>query len=150
MSRVIDVKAEEGGLPPPGGGDHMAMSRTFASRTFAIGALTAAAVAGFAGSASAQYYYPQPQQGFYYQQAPAYVPPRIARKQAQQEQRFIQKYGYQQPQYYPQQQYYQRQPRYQQPQQYYGQPRVRPYAGQGGYYYPPQATPNGGSSPGAW
>jgi hypothetical protein len=34
----------------------------------------------------------------YYRQAPVYVPPRVARKQAQLSQRFVQKYGYVQPQ----------------------------------------------------
>jgi hypothetical protein len=34
----------------------------------------------------------------YYRQAPVYVPPRVARKQAQLSHRFVQKYGYVQPQ----------------------------------------------------
>jgi hypothetical protein len=87
-------------------------------------AIAAACIAG-AGlastEASAQYYYDQygrliyrqPQAyNPYIQQQPQYVPPRIARKQAQQRERFIQKFGY---------------PQYQQP--YYQQPRQRGYYG---------------------
>ena len=33
-------------------------------------------------------------QGYYHRQAPVYVPPHIARKQAQLSNRFVQKYGY--------------------------------------------------------
>jgi hypothetical protein len=36
----------------------------------------------------------------YYRQAPVYVPPRVARKQAQLSHRFVQKYGYVQPQHH--------------------------------------------------
>ncbi len=87
--------------------------------------LTAAGAAMIAGvglaptSAAAQYYYyySQPAPQYYYPQyygyhQPTYVPPRIARKQAQQYNRFVEKYGYVEPQYH-----------------YYAQPRVR------GYYY---------------
>ena len=52
--------------------------------------------------AQAQGYYGH-HQGYnqgYYRQAPVYVHPRVARKQAQLEHRFIQKYGYVQPQHH--------------------------------------------------
>ena len=75
---------------------------------------------GFAAPAEAQYYYYPHQQPGYYPQQPAYVPPRIARKQQQLEQRFIEKYGYVRPQ--PQYGYGYRQPRYQQPGYGYAQP----------------------------
>ncbi len=92
-------------------------------------ATAAAGVIGFGSAAEAQYYN-YPPQGYYYQQPqPQYVPPRIARKQEQLSERFVQKYGYvqPQPQYYGGG-YYQPQPRYVQPQpRYYQQPR-------GGYY----------------
>jgi hypothetical protein len=84
-----------------------------------------------ATEAQAQYYYPQAQP--YYGQPQVYVPPRVARKQAQQERRFIEKFGYQQPQprYYRQRQqpYYYEQPRgYRQPGYGYGR------GGYGGAY----------------
>jgi hypothetical protein len=65
------------------------------------------------GAAAQYYYYPQPQQRYYYPQPygynqPQFVPPRVARKQAHQYNRFVEKYGYVQPQ--PQYNYY-RQPR---------------------------------------
>jgi hypothetical protein len=107
-------------------------------------ASAAAGLTGFGSAAEAQYY-PQPPQGYYYQQPqPQYVDPRIARKQAQLAERFHQKYGYVQPQqqyygggYYqqPQPRYYQQQPQYVQPHQRYygGQPRA--YDPKTGQYY---------------
>jgi hypothetical protein len=85
----------------------------------------AAGVTGFSSAVEAQYYN-YPPQGYYYQQ-PQYVPPRIARKQEQLSERFVQKYGYvqPQPQYYGGGYYQQQQPRYVQP-QYYGR-RVQGY-----------------------
>jgi hypothetical protein len=101
-------------------------------------ALAAACLSGasFAPTgASAQYYYDQygrliyqqPQTNrhrvynnhYIFEHQPNYVPPRVARKRAQQQERFVEKYGYQ----------------YQQP-QYYGHPRPRsPYhQGHGGFY----------------
>lgn len=114
--------------------------------TIAIGAAVAAGFLGLAAPAKAQYYYPGPQQGYYYQQPQPYVSPRILRKQQQLRQRVIEKYGFdpyrQQPGYYgrqnpnyyqPQPQYYPPQPRYRQVQPgYYGTPggesiyRIRP------------------------
>jgi hypothetical protein len=88
--------------------------------TIAAGAaMIAGASLAPTGAAAQYYYYQQPAPQYYYQhpygyQQPTYVPPRIARKQAQQYNRFVEKYGYVQPQ----PQYY-----------YYQQPRVR------GYYY---------------
>jgi hypothetical protein len=78
----------------------------------------------FVSTVQAQQYeqnpYRNPPQGYYYQQQPQYVNPRIARKQAQQQERFVEKYGYQQPvQPYG---YGYQQPRYRQQQQYYYQP----------------------------
>jgi hypothetical protein len=105
-----------------------------------VAASAAVGVIGFGSVAEAQYYYP-PGHGYYYQpQQPAYVPPRIARKQAQLNERFVEKYGYVQPQpryygggYYQQPRYYQPQPRYyQQPRGYY----------QGGAYLPQYGVPN--------
>jgi hypothetical protein len=107
-----------------------------------VAATAAVGVIGFGSAAEAQYYYP-PGQGYYYPQQPAYVPPRIARKQAQLNERFVEKYGYVQPQrqqyygggYYQQPRYYQQQPRYyQQPGYYNG----RAYLPQ----YPVQNPPN--------
>jgi hypothetical protein len=109
----------------------------------AAAALTLAGASLTSTGASAQYYYDQygrliqqrPQVYNPYVQRPAYVPPRVARKQAQQRQRFIEKYGYQ----------------YQQPQPYvYRQhPRPRVYQGPryqggyyGGYYGPSYSAPN--------
>ncbi|MGL4636556.1 MAG: hypothetical protein ACRCWF_11290 [Beijerinckiaceae bacterium] len=104
----------------------------------AIAGCAAIGIAGFAGSADAQYYYQPSPYGYRAQPAPQYVNPKILRKQRQLEQRVYQKYGYQQPQryrqpnygyqqpqYYPQQQY--QQPRYRQayPQQYYQQPQYQ-------------------------
>ena len=92
----------------------MAMSRIWLAAAGVVGCL------GFAAPAEAQtYYYPHRQPG-YYQQQPAYVPPRIARKQRQLERRFIEKYGYVQPQ--PPYGSAYRQPRYQQPGYGYAQP----------------------------
>ena len=94
------------------------------------------------GSAAEAQYYNYPPQGYYYQQPqPQYVPPRIARKQEQLSERFVQKYGYVQPQpqyyggYYQQPQYVQPRPRYyqQQPGYYRGQPRG--YDQKTGQYY---------------
>ncbi len=97
--------------------------------------IAGACVAGgfTATEAQAQYYYPQAQP-YYYGQPQVYVPPRVARKQAQQERRFIEKFGYQQPQprYYRQRQqpYTYDQPRgYRQPGYGYG----RGGYGGGGY-----------------
>jgi hypothetical protein len=105
----------------------------------------AAVVAGacVATEANAQYYYyPQPQPQYqYYRQPQVYVPPRVARKQAQQQQRFIQKYGYQQPQ----QGYYYQRPQ----QQYYGQPYGRNRYGSGYQYYAPSPSPYGTTTPGS-
>ncbi|MGL5115316.1 MAG: hypothetical protein ACRC7C_08325 [Beijerinckiaceae bacterium] len=89
-------------------------------------AFAVAAFGFFAASsaAEAQYYY-HPQYG-YVQQQPQWVNPRIARKQAQQTERFIEKFGYQQPRY--------AQPRYVQP-GYGHQPRRRHYQPDV-YHYP--------------
>ena len=95
-------------------------------------------VLGFVSGVQAQNYEEnvrryQPQ-GYYYQQ-PQYVDPRIARKQAQQQERFVQKYGYQQPvQPYG---YGYQQPRYRQQQQYYYQQAPQQYYAPAprGYYY---------------
>jgi hypothetical protein len=118
-------------------------------RNIVLAASAMLGVAGFASSAEAQYYQQNPYgyapQGYYYQQ-PQYVNPRVSRKQAQLQERFVEKYGYQQPvQPYG---YGYQQPRYRQQQQYYYQqaPRQRQYQQQ---YY--QQAPNnyGTSSPGS-
>jgi hypothetical protein len=105
-------------------------------------ATAAAGVASFGSTAEAQYYDYPPQRYYYPQPQPQYVDPRIARKQQQLSERFVQKYGYvqPQPQYYggyyqqPQPRYVQPQPRYyQQPGYYRGQPRG--YDQKTGQYY---------------
>jgi hypothetical protein len=100
------------------------------------GILAAVGLVAVSAGASAQYYYPAPPpQRYYYQQPQVYVPPRVARKQEQLRQRYIQKYGYTPPQY----QYYPQQPGY-----YYDpQPRFRRHYGYGGgYYYGGVPLPN--------
>ena len=107
---------------------------------FALGAVAIMGAFGVIETAEAQQYY-YPQQGYYYQQPPAYVSPRVQRKQQQLSDRFIEKYGYQQPQYnygYQQPRYYQPQPRYYQPQPQYGY-------GQQRYYRQQQQQWQGGS-----
>jgi hypothetical protein len=131
-------------------------------RVFLKAAITAITLAGAglaSSAASAQVYYdqygrpvyrqPQVYNPYRYQQ-PTYVPPRIARKQAQQRERFIEKYGYQyqQPRVY-------RQPRvYQQPQPYVqrGYPRPQVYHGQRGIFgQQPGSSPYSNSHGGqAW
>jgi hypothetical protein len=78
----------------------------------AAAAMCLAASGLVATEASAQYYYdqygrvihsqPQPRvyQNPYGYQQPQYVSPRVARKQAQLQERFVEKYGYPQPQRY--------------------------------------------------
>jgi hypothetical protein len=95
-------------------------------------------------TAQAQYYYGQPRTQYYYEQpAPPYVSPRVARKQAQLEQRFVDKYGYQQPYYYPAQRPYPQQYQYQQPRAYQQRP------GWSGYQQYGQPAPYSGSDAGA-
>jgi hypothetical protein len=108
----------------------MSMFRNVAFAVAAFGFVAASS------GAEAQYYY-HPHYG-YVQQQPQWVPPKIARKQEQLTERFIQKYGYQQPRYVqPGYGYgYAPPPRgyYQHPQPYgYVQPRHR-YGHGGGYY----------------
>jgi hypothetical protein len=90
--------------------------------TLKTAALVAAVLGGSLATAQAQ---PYGQWGYghgyghggygYRQPAPVYVPPRVARKQAQQYDRFVQKYGVVQPYGY-----------YQQPRPYWHHPRPRP------------------------
>jgi hypothetical protein len=105
-----------------------------------LGAAVILGAAGLSTEAGAQYYYyPQPQPQYrYYQQPQVYVPPRVARKQAQQQRRFIEKYGYQNPQ----QGYY-----YQRPQQQYYGPRYE--YGPGYRYNAPVQSPYGTTTPGS-
>jgi hypothetical protein len=71
-----------------------------------VAAVAAALAGGFAASAQAQPYgywnggygYAQPH---YRAAPPVYVPPHIARKQAQLQERFVEKFGYVQPRYNP-------------------------------------------------
>jgi hypothetical protein len=78
-------------------------------RVAAAAGSLAAVVLASSGAVGQTYYYYQPshaqpyvrhhyQPYGYYQQPYGYVDPRIARKQAQQRRRFIEKYGYVQPQ----------------------------------------------------
>jgi hypothetical protein len=95
--------------------------------TLKTAALVAAVLGGSLAAAEAQtvgpwgqpYGYGHGHYG-YRQQAPVYVHPRVARKQAQQYDRFVQKYGVVQPYGY-----------YQQPRPYWHQPRPRPHV----YHY---------------
>jgi hypothetical protein len=110
----------------------MSMLRNVAFAVAAFGFVAASS------GAEAQYYY-HPHYG-YVQQQPQWVPPKVARKQEQLTERFIQKYGYQQPRYvqpgYGHGYGYGRPPRgyYHQPQPYgHVQPRHR-YGHGGGYY----------------
>lgn len=103
----------------------------------ALSAVATMGVLGFMCEAQAQNYEEnvrryQPQIQYY--QQPQYVNPKIARKQAQQEQRAYQKYGYQQPQHYG---YGYQQPQYHQQQQYYYQQAPQQYYAPAprGYYY---------------
>jgi hypothetical protein len=101
----------------------MSMFRNVAFAVAAFG-FTAAS-----SGAEAQYYY-HPQYG--YVQQPQWVPPKIARKQEQLTERFIQKYGYQQPRYV--------QPHYVQPRyghEYRHVPRRRQYQPDTYYYQQP-------------
>jgi hypothetical protein len=98
------------------------------ARIALLGSLTVLTLAGTIAGADAQNYYEtQPRQNYYYQQQPqAYVSPRLARKQAQLRERYIEKFGYTPP---PRRGYYRNQP-----DAYYGaQPRVRQPYGYGGY-----------------
>jgi hypothetical protein len=100
--------------------------------TLKVAALAAALVGGMTFTATAQPYghwnggygHRQPQ----YRQAPVYIPPHIARKQAQLNQRFVEKFGYVQP-----------------------QPRHNPYGGHGyGHRYPRHHQGAWGHNPYAW
>jgi hypothetical protein len=69
-------------------------------------ALAAAVLGGSLATAEAQYYghhgyghgHGYGHHGYYRPAPPVYVPPRIARKQAQLQERFVEKFGYIQPQ----------------------------------------------------
>jgi hypothetical protein len=65
-------------------------------------ALAAAVLGGSLATAEAQYYghygHGYGHHGYYRPAPPVYVPPRIARKQAQLQERFVEKFGYVQPQ----------------------------------------------------
>lgn len=102
-----------------------------------IAAATAAGLVSLSGQAQAQYYYPGPQRG-YYAEPPVYVPPRIARKQAEQSRRFVEKYGYVPPvpQYGRRAPQYGYQNLYREPQYGYG----------GGYREPQYGRPNVGGN----
>jgi hypothetical protein len=101
--------------------------------TLKIATVAAALSVGMIASANAQYGGRWGGQGYqhhgYHQQAPVWVPPKVQRKQAQQAQRFVEKYGVVQPYGYhhraPRQYYGERQYYGYQPQPYYGQPRPR-------------------------
>jgi opacity protein-like surface antigen len=94
-----------------------------------IAAVAAAILGGALSAAEAQSYghyghYGQRQHGWHHQAPPqVYVSPRVARKQAQLQERFVEKYGVQRPQYH--------RPYHYRPQQYgygypvYPQPRQR-------------------------
>jgi hypothetical protein len=74
--------------------------------TLKIAAVAAAVLGGSLAAAQAQPYghfgYGPAHGGGYHRPAPpVYVPPRVARKQAQLQERFVEKYGYAQPQYRP-------------------------------------------------
>lgn len=106
------------------------------SKGLIAGALGALSLAGASTDASAQYYYQQPSPYYRYQpqyQPPVYVPPRIARKQAQLSERFVEKYGYQpvpRPRYYQRPDAYYYPPQYPAPGYWQGRPhRQAPYYG---------------------